>query len=97
MKGLERVFSPRFKIRKAGVVLCSLELATNAPRRLWDDESYEDHRRLMRAIDEINARYGRDTVTCGIYPSDGIWRTRFEKRSPRYTTEWDEIRVITSG
>jgi DNA polymerase V len=97
MKGLERVFRPGFKIRKAGVMLGSLELAVNTSRRLWDDESYEDHRRLMRAIDEINARYGRDTVTCGIYPSDGIWRTRFEKRSPRYTTEWDEIRLVTSG
>lgn len=50
----------------------------------------------MRAMDEINARYGRDSVMCGIYPSDGIWLTRFEKRSPRYTTEWDEIRSVTS-
>jgi len=27
----------------------------------------------------------------GLFEREGKWRTRFEKRSPRYTTRWDEI------
>src|SRR5262249_12658383 len=68
MKGLERIFRAGFKIRKAGVTLGSLELAEKVSRRLWDDGRYEDHRRLMQAMDSINRRFGRDTVRCGLYP-----------------------------
>jgi DNA polymerase V len=96
MKGLARIFRAGFGIRKAGVTLGSLELAGRMTRRLWGDERYENQRRLMQAMDAMNLRYGRKAVQCGIYPSEEIWRTRFEKRSPRYTTQWDEIRVVSS-
>ncbi|MBL8190425.1 MAG: DUF4113 domain-containing protein, partial [Acidobacteria bacterium] len=26
-----------------------------------------------------------------MFQSQGVWRTRFSQRSPRYTTCWDEI------
>jgi DNA polymerase V len=95
MKGLAKVFRQGFKIRKAGVLLGSLELAIRIAGRLWDDDRYERRRQLMQAVDSINSRLGRDTVQCGIYPSEGIWETRFEMRSPRYTTKWDDICRIT--
>jgi DNA polymerase V len=76
---------------RAGVTLGALELADLVAKRLWADELYERHRWLMAAIDRINAKYGRDTVRCGIFPTDGAWRTRFASRSPRYTTRWPEI------
>jgi DNA polymerase V len=97
MKGLAKVFREGFKIRKAGVMLGSLELAANMTRRLWDDERYEDRRRLMQAMDAMNGKYGRESIQCGIYPSEGIWLTRFEKRSPRYTTRWDELCTVAAG
>lgn len=91
MKGLERIFRKGFKIRKAGVLLGALELADRMTRRLWDDHKYEDQRRLMQAMDSLNGKFGRDAVRCGIYPSEGIWETRFERRSPRFTTQWSDI------
>jgi hypothetical protein len=30
----------------------------------------------MTLIDRINAMYGRDTVRCGIFLTEGLWRTR---------------------
>ena len=78
IKGLERIFHAGYKIRKVGVTLSSLELAEKASRRLWGDTQYEDHRRLMRMMDSINERFGRDAVRCCIYSSEGVWRTRFE-------------------
>jgi DNA polymerase V len=91
LKGLNRVYREGFQIRKAGVILNDLELADKAPRRLWDAALYELHKRLMGVVDGLNLKFGRDTVRCGLFPSSGAWRTRFERRSPAYTTDWRQL------
>lgn len=96
LSGLAKVFRAGFKYRRAGVTLGGLELVERVTMRLWEDERYERHWRLMAAIDRINAKFGRDTVRCGIFQSGGAWRTRFAKRSPRYTTRWGEICLVNS-
>jgi DNA polymerase V len=94
--GLARIYKLGYGYRRAGVTLGALELADLVAKRLWADEWYERQRRLMAVIDRVNAKYGRDTVRCGIFPTDGAWRTRFAKRSPRYTTRWEEICEVKS-
>ena len=89
--GLARIYKPEYDYRRAGVTLGGLELADLVAKRLWEDEWYERQRRLMAAVDRLNGKYGRDTVRCGLFHTDGLWRTRFAKRSPRYTTRWSEI------
>jgi DNA polymerase V len=91
LKGLNRVYREGFQIRKAGVILNDLELADKAPRRLWDAALYELHKRLMSVVDGLNLKFGKDTVRCGLFPNSGAWRTRFERRSPAYTTDWREL------
>lgn len=88
MAGLAKVYQPGFAIRKAGVLLDKLELADCAPRRLWDSLQQEVHRRLMAAVDSINLRFGNESIRCGLFPQLGVWRTRHERRSPEYTTDW---------
>lgn len=89
--GLARIYRPGYDYRRAGVTLGGLEMADLVAKRLWADEWYERQRRLMAAVDHLNGKYGRDTVRCGVFPTAGTWRTRFAKRSPRYTTRWEEI------
>jgi len=89
--GLARIYRPEYGYRRAGVTLGALVLADMVAKRLWADEWYERQRRLMAAVDHLNGKYGRDTVRCGIFPTAGQWRTRFAKRSLRYTTRWPEI------
>jgi DNA polymerase V len=91
LKGLNQVYREGFQIRKAGVILNELELADSTPRRLWDAALYELHKRLMAAVDSLNARWGKDTVRCGLFPNSGAWRTRFARRSPNYTTDWRQL------
>ena len=45
----------------------------------------------MRAIDQLNARFGRGTVGFGTAGERHGWRLRREFISPRYTTEWNEL------
>ncbi len=89
--GLARIYRPEYDYRRAGVTLGGLELADLVAKRLWEDEWYERQRRLMAAVDRLNGKYGHDTVRCGLFHTEGPWRTRFAKRSPRYTTRWSEI------
>lgn len=91
LAGAERIYRAGCKFKSAGVMLNDLVPASPLTIRMHDDEKWQTSRRLMQAIDEINTRHGRDTIRLGILDGKQTWKTKFEKRSPRYTTNWDEI------
>ena len=91
LKGAEKIFRPGYRYKKAGVLLNYLVPAGQLTMRLYNNSQFERSRRLMRAVDEINARHGRDTIRFGIAPSDSSWKTRFSKRSRLYTTCLKEV------
>lgn len=82
IKGVEKIFRPGYKYKKAGVMLNRLAPARQLSMRLYNDSKFERSRALARVVDQINARYGQDTIRLGIAPSDDSWKTRFSKRSP---------------
>lgn len=90
LKGLGQIFRSGFNYKKAGVMLSNLLPAGQQSRRLFGDAAYERSRRLMKSVDAINRRHGRDTVRVGIAKPNGRWQTKFLKRSPRYTTRLKE-------
>ena len=52
--------------------------------------------RLMGVLDELNQRYGRGTVklaSAGVEATGerASWAMRQERRSPAYTTRWDDM------
>jgi DNA polymerase V len=50
----------------------------------------------MAALDACNRRFGRGAVVqaaAGFAPAQG-WSTKFEIRSPRYTTRLEEIPIV---
>jgi DNA polymerase V len=54
---------------------------------------------LMATMDSLNLRFGRDSLRVGstALASNGaevnVWATKQERRSPRYTTCWDEMPI----
>lgn len=91
LKGLERIFRAGYKYRKAGVMLNHLKPAGELSMRLYGDPDFERSRRVMKAIDAINTRHGRDTVRFGIARPNGQWQTKFLRRSQCYTTGLQEV------
>jgi DNA polymerase V len=91
LRGLEQVYRPGYRYKKAGVMLNRLTPADELSMRLFGDEQFEKSRRVMRAVDEINARHGRGTVRFGAAPAKGRWETKFLRRSRCYTTCLDEV------
>ena len=45
----------------------------------------------MRAVDRLNRRFGRGTVTFAAAGIRRPWKLRSAFLSPRYTTRWDEL------
>jgi hypothetical protein len=46
---------------------------------------------LMAVIDQINGRFGHDSIRHGAVGTDQPWWMKQRARSPRYTKRWNEI------
>jgi len=64
----------------------------------WDDQVHEqrDRTKLMKAMDEVNDRFGKRTVllgSSGLSKGEQTWAMRQLRRTPNYTTCWDEVPI----
>jgi DNA polymerase V len=78
------------RYKKAGVMLLDLHPAAAVQEGLFDKA--DDVRRvaLMRTLDRLNLRFGRDTVSFATAGCRRPWKLRREFLSPCYTTAWNE-------
>jgi len=56
-----------------------------------------DPQRLMAALDAVNQRWGRQTMKLATNRQGQAprgWTMKQERRTPRYTTQWDEMPVV---
>lgn len=74
---LKQIYRPGYSYKEVGVMLNRLAPAGQLSMRLFGDGPVEKSRRVMRAVDEINARHGRDTIRFGAAPP------RRHQRRPR--------------
>lgn len=91
LSALEAMWRTGFRYKKAGVMLLDLLPAAKVQAALF--ERPDDARSLarMRAIDTLNAQFGRDTVTFGVMPRARPWTLRRDFLSPCYTTSWNDL------
>lgn len=92
---LRKIYREGFCYQKAGVILGGLAPADQLTARMFDENKWERFRRVQQAVDEINRRWGRDTVRLGINAREGRWQMKAFRRSPRYTTRVDELLTIS--
>ncbi len=89
--GLEHIFRPGRRYKKAGVMLVGLEPEKTVQPDLFTSARDGRGEKLMKAFDGINRKFGAGKIR---YAATGIgqtWRTAPMRRSPRYTTNWDEL------
>ncbi|MEQ6473833.1 Y-family DNA polymerase [Comamonas sp. wu1-DMT] len=95
--GLRSIYQPGYQLSKAGVLLQDLCPATIQQGNLLFEEPGRDQSKLMEAMDKVNKRFGKGTVhvaSTGVPELDESgWRMRQERRTPRYTTNLDEIPI----
>lgn len=93
-RGLAQIWRQGFSYKKAGVMLLELSAARNVQGDLFHATDDARSRARMAAIDALNARFGRDTVTFATSPRKRGWKLRSDHVSNRYTTSWDELLAV---
>ncbi len=95
LRALDAIYRPGHPYAKAGVML--LDLKSEQARQAELDLGTVPGSRIARVLDQINQRYGQDTVflaSAGLGGAQRQWSMRQQRRTPRYTTCWDELLVV---
>jgi DNA polymerase V len=96
-KGIRQIYQPGFQLIKAGVMLLDL-VSDDIRQGELDLEGDVDERseQLMVALDGLNGRFGKGTIqvaSAGMGPIARAWGMRQERRTPMYTTRWEDVAV----
>jgi len=99
LRGLNQIYREGYNYKKAGIVLMELEPKHTQPQTLFDDPASESRSaRLMHLMDATNARMGQGTLTLAAAGTHQTWRMRRSRKSPDYTTRWEELPwVLATG
>jgi len=95
---LRCMYREGYKYKKAGVFLTRITPQAHLQCDLFGDVTLEQQQkkvRLMQAVDAINHLWGQDTIFFGAQVRTRTWQMRQERRSPRYTTRWQELLEVS--
>ena len=94
LKTLKVMYKKGYQYKRAGVIISGIIPTSQVQCDMFDtlDRSKSFH--IMRTIDNINYKMGRDAVR---YASQGYyrkWKLKQERLSPSYTTRWNNLLTI---
>lgn len=93
--GIERIFESGYRYKKSGTMLMELQPKTQRQVTLFEDADAIARRdRLNQAMDRINSRYGRRTVSLWGAGIEKPWSMRAANRTPAYTTDWNNLPTV---
>lgn len=94
---LKRIYVPGHSYQRAGVLLMDLVSPRFAQADLFAETAQAQHSAaLMKTLDAINSKMGKGVLR---FAGEGVdekagWRMKQQLRSPRYTTQYSELRVV---
>ena len=96
--GAKAIYRPGYNYAKAGVMLLDLQTSNVVQGELDLDAGLSERNDLMIAMDSLNSKYGRNTVSLassGVGHKSGsrAWAMRQEMLTTKYTTRWDDIPI----
>lgn len=94
-KCIRDIYRKGYRYHKVGIILLDLIPASFKQHDMLMIDKEEKSNRLMKMIDKINQHQAKEVI---FYCAEGIdrkWQMRCDRRSPRYTTRWDELPRVT--
>ncbi len=89
---LKKIYRPQYPYKRAGVILSELSRKEQHQCDLFDD--FQDDQ-LALVMDEINQRFGRDSIVPGrLMGHFQQWRMRQANLSKAYTTDWAQLMEV---
>lgn len=92
ISGLKKIYKQGYAYKKAGVIVGNFVPDNIEQLSMFTDKDPR-HTSLMRALDKMNKRFGKNTVRLSIQDKR-MWRMKQEKLSPHYTTDIRDIITI---
>ena len=94
---LRSIYRKGYSYKKAGVLLLNLRTRDQDQGLLFRDHYDKKRNRLVKALESINSRYGTESAFLAAQGIDRSWDMKRQRRTPRYTTNWNEIPSIGNG
>ena len=91
---LEQIFCPGEKYKKCGVILLDLIQEKNVAPDLFIERLNPNKSKLMEVIDSINKRYGKNAVFYGAMGISRDWKSRCDRCTGDFTTNWEDLAVV---
>ncbi|MDP2758804.1 MAG: Y-family DNA polymerase [Sideroxyarcus sp.] len=90
--GLRAIYRSGFRYKKSGVMLLGLHPKAIMQRTLFDNAGKQARSDgLMNVMDAINRKMGDGSLTIAASGTRQHWSMRRERKSPGYTTDWNEL------
>lgn len=92
LRALDKIYKPGYHYKKAGVMMMEITPEEIQQLNIFT-EANPKHKALMKTIDAINQKVGKDKVLLGIqkFEKNKKWGMRQEYLSPCYTTRINDI------
>lgn len=97
IRGIKRIYQPGFQLSKAGIMLLDLVPSTVGQGDLFQVNDSADDGIISKALDVINARFGRGAIQMGassLKNSRRDWAVNQDRLSPQYTTQWEDLPIV---
>ncbi|MFH2123412.1 MAG: Y-family DNA polymerase [Pseudomonadota bacterium] len=97
---LKSLYKPGYRYRKAGVMLAGIVKQGYRQQDLFSFSrpAVKEDKQLMTALDRINSKWGRSTLQYGMTTAtDKPWAIQQRRKSPAYTTNWQELPVAKAA
>ena len=93
LKLTKTLFRENYKYKKAGVLLSGFSKQGTETKDLFSEAKYSSPK-LMSAVDQINQRYGSDTIQIATECQLGRWKQKRKNCTQSYTTQLDNVLLI---
>lgn len=92
--GVSKIWKAGYRYKKAGVMLLDLTAAANVQPSLFHTPDDARSQARMAALDALNTRFGRDTISYATSGARRASKLRNDFVSNRYTTDWSELLAV---
>ncbi|MBL8004739.1 MAG: Y-family DNA polymerase [Candidatus Kapabacteria bacterium] len=92
--GIHRIYREGYSYKKAGIVLSGILPDSIHQQAIFHKVNYDKEGGSMKAMDSVNAKYGKGTLRVGAIGTRKVWHPKLEKRSKLYTTRYEDMLVV---
>jgi DNA polymerase V len=90
--GLAAIYTPRIQYKKAGVICTGLSSSLQTQLSLIEgSEQFESKQKISQALDQVNRKFGHNTLQFLSMGLSKKWTMKQEQKSPNYLSDWNSL------